>query len=608
MAALPPDHAERQPYVPTTSPASAFLWLGLTCLLLAAAAGAGAVLLSLGANALASTGWLMAVCLLAVGFLLLIAHARHPVWQQVANLNSPFSTGTTIKPGSRVSELGERQTDLWIAVTLAVVAVVPRAMTLTHSLWFDELWTLSFLRSGPLYALTHQAGYNNHLLNSLLGSLCLQVYGFVRGVDVAQTLPPAWVVRLPAFLFGVGAVPLLYAAVRAHCERPVAMAAAALLALSPAAVDYAGQSRGYTAMIFFAIAQALTLTRALRKGQPPDWVAWLLSAFLGTLAHLYFTLVVLTMGLLLLIQSLYHTLYWRDRRRARVAVEQAALMPLAWLLLVGAGYAGVWAMMRDTLQRQSATPPNALAHEVLLPTLQLWGGVPRDGWLGIFLVASLALSVLGVWYLLDRSLGAAVMLPLLLIAPPLIVELASPHDVYPRFFVFALPAFLTLIACGLWQTTRLTLGPKQEDSLWKEPLFFLLFVGFFLLTVPGLREIMRLPKQDYARAAQSAQARRGNTPVAAVGLGSPYLKLYAPNILLPKDVADLRRMAQGRSLLVLDTNLVSYPDMKFPPAVSFLREKGGTPVETFPGRLSDWPYHWLDGDSDILLYSLPPSP
>jgi hypothetical protein len=404
-----PDPIEHRPPAPPATQATAFLWLGLLCLLAAAATGIITAVTAAGAGASVQTEWIVALIVLVAGCILLLAQTRYLLWRQAVGIleTHPLIPAVLKKPdaAARIA----RRRELVLCLVLAAVAALPRIAPLLHSLWYDELWTLAFMRSGPVYAVTHQAGYNNHLLNSLLGSLCLRAYALVSG-GPAEGAMLALLARLPAFAFGIGAVVMLYIAARDHLETPAAAAAALLLAFSPMAIDLSAQTRGYSALIFFAIAQAYFLSAALRDTAAYAWVGWLLCAVLGTFAHLYFVLVVATDALFLLCLILWEATLHENRLRARALFEQSVMMALAWAALAGASYAGVWRTFLNVEERTAALSPMARAHDILVPTLQLWGGVPQRERLVLFLVVSAVCVALGLRYLAQRAPGAAIVL------------------------------------------------------------------------------------------------------------------------------------------------------------------------------------------------------
>jgi hypothetical protein len=564
-----------------------------------------------GQSASPASELVVALCLVISGIVLLAAHTRESFWRGAIG----FLTAPSEPRFRRPEEQATLRWDAFFLAALVVVAAIPRLFALSHSLWFDELWTLEFMRHGPLYAFSTQQSYNNHLLNSVLGSLCLQLYTlFTR--EPIPPLPPAWLVRLPAFMFGVCAPSMLYATARQHLARPAALAAAALLALSPAAVDFSAQARGYSALLFFTVAQAFFYGQALRTGAASAWVGWLACAVLGIASHLYFVCVVGVNLLFVALRAAWIATHLLDTARARAVFEQGVVLTLAWIPLALGCYALVRQEMLATAHRFAGMEPMARAHEILLPMLQLWGGVPRDGLLWVYYGACAACALLGIVHLARKPSGAAVYLPLLLVVPLLVVELAEPHYVYIRFFLFLLPAFVTLLACGLWELTLWALGPGPERAVYRALTLGVLTAGFFLLTLPGLREVMLLPKQDFAGAAERlrAEQERGRALVA-VGLGNNYFKAYGLRAALPGDEAQLRAIVQKlQSVRVVDSGLLANPRMPPPILPTYVHRYGTGPIFVFPGRYRGWPYRWLDGDSDVMVYQLnaaqlpPPSP
>src|SRR5258707_14845057 len=77
---------------------------------------------------------------------------------------SDVATKTTTKSGSTNTAtaklVGMFTADWWIdfrfAYILTLIAVIPRIYPLFNSLWYDEIWSLNFMRLGPVYAISHQ--------------------------------------------------------------------------------------------------------------------------------------------------------------------------------------------------------------------------------------------------------------------------------------------------------------------------------------------------------------------------------------------------------------------------------------------------------------------
>ena len=499
-----------------------------------------------------------------------------------------------------------RRVTVGFCLLLTILALIPRLLALRHSLWYDELWTTDFMRYGPVYALTHQQGYNNHLLNSLLGSLTLKARLLLTGVKPLDSTP-AELLRMPALLFGTLSVPMLFIAVKERIGLTAAVVSALLLALSPVAVDISAQTRAYSSIVFFTIAQAHWFGRALDRGLARDWSLWLLCSVVGVFAHLYMVFVIVVDGLFLL-AIVAGPLRRRDHPRAISLLKQGMVVFAAWSVLGAICYAGVIAALRSELSRQAGTQPMARAHQVIAPMLQMWGGVPEGTHKTLFYALAGGLCVCGIWYLARERRATGLYLILLLIVPPLLVEAAHPHYVYPRFFSFALPAFLTIIACGSWQIGLWAAHFAGERSkVWlRGSAIGGLTALFCAVTLSGLRAVVTLPKQDYANAAErmKVEQRKGEALIG-IGMGCEYFTIYGLHPDYPRSEAELARIVRAHgSALIADTDLVVNNSEPTPLRSQFVRRYAGAPIAVFPGRNADWKHRWLDGNSDIKIYRL----
>src|SRR5262249_18822170 len=159
-------------------------------------------------------------------------------------------------------------------------------------------------------------------------------------------------------------------------------------------------------------------------------------------------------------------------------------------------------------------------------------------------------------------------------------------------------------ACGLWELALWALGPRPERAVYQALTLGVLTAGVFLLTLPGLREVMLLPKQDYAGAAARLKVGqdRGRALVA-VGLGNNYFASNGLRVALPGDETQLRAIVQKqKSVLAADSALVANPRKPPPILPTYVRRYGTGPIFVFPGRYRGWAYRWLDGDSDVTVY------
>lgn len=74
-----------------------------------------------------------------------------------------------------------------------------------------------------------------------------------------------WILRMPAFLFGVAAIPVFYYFSRSLAEQKTALVAATLLALSPVALYYSQEARMYSLFLFLSLISFIAALRLAEK-------------------------------------------------------------------------------------------------------------------------------------------------------------------------------------------------------------------------------------------------------------------------------------------------------------------------------------------------------
>ena len=138
----------------------------------------------------------------------------------------------------------------------------------------------------------------------------------------------AWTVRLPAVIFGIASIPLLFLVGRAVATTREGLLAAAFLAVSYHHVWFSQNARGYTALLFWTLLCTLLFYRGLERRRWPPFLAYAVAAALGAYTHLTFVFVVVSHAaavLLLAAQSF---------RGGREALSWLA-MPIAAIVLSG---------------------------------------------------------------------------------------------------------------------------------------------------------------------------------------------------------------------------------------------------------------------------------
>ena len=160
-----------------------------------------------------------------------------------------------------------------VLAALTVLAFGLRARGLREGLYIDEQLTLMDV-SG----------------RDLVGVLDIVANG-PRG-DPVEKNPPlffvlAWLsvkvgepttsVRLPSLVFGTACVPLVFLIGRRTVGRAAGLVAAGLMALSPFAIYYGIEARGYALLMFLSALSTLLLLKAVELRRPAWWVGYALA-------------------------------------------------------------------------------------------------------------------------------------------------------------------------------------------------------------------------------------------------------------------------------------------------------------------------------------------
>jgi 4-amino-4-deoxy-L-arabinose transferase-like glycosyltransferase len=451
-----------------------------------------------------------------------------------------------------------------ICGALFVASLLLRLPGLSQGLWFDEVWMLVDFVRRPLGTVV--ASYptdNHHPLYTLLAWGCARLFG-----------EHAWTLRLPALLFGAASVPALYLFARRVAPGPraerAALFASALLAASPHHVLFSQNARGYTAMLFFALAasEAALARKPVRQG-----IALALSAY----AHLTGAFVALGhVGAWMLARG-------RDRSASRAPLAGAAIGGLLALALHAPMLPD---MARFFLGREN---PFAAQAEWTSP---LWTIAEAARSLGFGLVPGLlalaagaavaALGVASLWRR-DREAAAIAVLPA---AACGLVLLAMGRNLWPRSFFFA-AGFGALVAAEGFLAIADRLLPRIADAL---------AAAAVVASLALLPRVWNVPKQDFAAARDFAlSARAAGEPVLTVGLASFPYEAYYGGGFTPVDTREAleRELEAGREALVITTFPIYLRSRR--PEIARVLDERGEEIGRFRGSV---------GDGDVVVLRL----
>ncbi len=468
---------------------------------------------------------------------------------------------------SKTDRAGARRWGVAVLATLALAAAL-RFTGLNSGLWFDEIATLVESVRLPLSRiLTEFPGVNAHPLFSVLAHVSLQIFG-----------ESAWALRLPAALFGVATVGMVYVLAVRLTSRPEAWAGAALLATSYHHIWFSQNARGYTLLGFLTLLSTHLLLRALdAEGRPRDYVLYALACAAGVYTHL--TMAFVVAGHALVIMAGW-TMAWRPAATVPVTPVLSAWTGAAMLsaLAYAPFMANLVAVMGVDAPRQAAQVATASwALSEAVRQLLSGAGVPA----ALTVVALAAAGAVSVWR--RHPLAFALLVAPGAITAAIIVALGQP--LRPRFFfflggtavIFAGRGIGVLVDALAWRRA----GRRERSSMAMAGVT----MGLVALSALGLPRNYRLPKQDFEGAVRFLDAAEAQgARVTAAGPACFPLEAYFDRASWRclQTIEDWREVTTDTVRVLVVHTLTDYVD---DPALRAQLRTACSDVERFPGTL-----------------------
>ncbi|MFN2431805.1 MAG: glycosyltransferase family 39 protein [Gemmatimonadota bacterium] len=420
-------------------------------------------------------------------------------------------------------------TGTWVALALVTaLAAVLRAAGSDRELWWDEVYSLVDSVRRPLgELLTVFRDDNQHPLYAVLAHLSI---GFLGETP--------WTFRLPALLFGVASVPLLFALGASLTSRREALLSATLLAVSYHHVWFSQNARGYTALAFWTLLTTLLLLRLVREPRRRWIAAYAGAAALGTYTHLTMAFVLASHAVvcaLLLVAPA-----WLQSERPRAVLSALALAAAATLAL----YAPMLGEVRDFFLHRPSTLRGISTPGWALRTAL--GGLQIGLGTGTGVAAAGVLFACGAAsFLAHRRLAFA------LFVLPGVLTLAGTIGVrgtmYPRYLFFLVGFGILLIVRGafalpgLFAQRRLAVPSRSPGGAAATVLVALMI----LVSALSLARNYRYPKQDFGGAVRFVEERRaeGDAVVTAGVVDYPLREVYGrrwPSVESAEQLDELR--------------------------------------------------------------------
>lgn len=461
----------------------------------------------------------------------------------------------------------------WWVVAITILAAVLRVYGIDGELWLDEVNArLLYRDASPVQIFVSYVTSNNHLLYTLLVKLVVALLG-----------EREWVMRLPAVIFGIATIPVMYRASRLVLSRWSSLAAAALLAVSYHHVFFSQNARAYSAYLLFSLTASFFLTRALQDDRLRAWafyVATTLLNFSATLIAAFVFAAHLVAGAIavLALMRVTKTIPRLVIRVAAVAAVTgffgfqlyAAALPqmLIYMRLVyvdpAAGFAPLsWEFVRALAEGLSAGYGAGWVMAAAVPALAIGGAgfvsLLRRNWAFV-----LTLTLPGV------LLGAFLILRALVISP--------------RFFLLALPLGIMCGTRGLEIAFAIVAG-RWVDRRRVTALATAAVVLMAAASLWSLRRYYAVPKQAFRASLVHIQSSRApGDIIIVVHLAAGGYEFYAPKFGL-RDGEDFFLV---RTVERLDRVLAAHPGRRAIAVTTFPRALRLTVPDLADRIARDW--------------------
>lgn len=462
---------------------------------------------------------------------------------------------------------------------LSVIALILRSLNLNSDLWVDEVYTLlDFVRQPVGEILTSFPSQNQHMLFSLLAHASIGAFG-----------ETAWALRLPSVLFGAASIWALFFLARSLFDTRQAFLACVLMTVSYHHVWFSQNARGYMGLLFFVLLATWFWFEALRKNHWHWWFSYSAAVVLGMWIHMTMAFLVAVHGLVYLAFLLFPKL--SGDARSLSLERRAGVRPfIAWILSVTVTmqlYAlALPQFLRSALHEESRnsewTNPIWVVTEIL-QNLSI-------GFIGSAAVlAGGALVAFGCWKLWQRNRRMI----LWMILPPVLAGvfmLALGHNLFPRFFFFAMGFGLLIVVHGASEMPKSVsekLGVFKESGRLSAAAGVSMVVLMILVSAVTVPRNYALPKQDFSGARNYVENNRlPEEKIVAVSIaGEMYQRYFAPQWAKAETSADLENFQkEGEDLWLIYT---LSPEIKaFHPNMWQAIKTNYEVVRVFPGTLN----------------------
>ena len=394
---------------------------------------------------------------------------------------------------------------------MVLLATLLRVYQLNSGLWYDEIITLLDSVRLPLWEIvTTYPGNNDHLLYSVLANLSINLFG-----------EEPWSLRLPAVIFGVASIPMLYVLGNSVTNRFETLLATSIMVVSYHHIWFSQNARGYTILLFLVLLASYLIIRWWVHGKKFHYVAYAVIAAAGAYTHLTMVVVVITHAVIC-----SAAMYAAYRASGAMRDWKAPVMGflgggILTLLLYSPLFLDMTQFFTETAEAQPVVTP-------------LWAILAAISGLELAFGAIWIVAVGAIFFsagILSYFRQSPVIVSLFLLPAPvtLMLGVAMGRPIFPRFifFVFGFGLLIAVrgaVAIGEWAANRVAAGPPGTKPAGVQRAGMIMAA---VLTVAAIAQSLRSlpygyenPKQDYATAVAFASEKQAMGDTVAV-IGKP---------------------------------------------------------------------------------------
>ncbi len=394
--------------------------------------------------------------------------------------------------------------------------------------WFDEIATYVNYSNMPFGKLiTTYDSQNNHILYTIFAHASERIFG--EGV---------WALRLPAVIFGVGSLLLLYVFAREVTDIREALLSTLLLSFSYHHIWFSQNARGYSGLLFWTLLSSWFFIRGFRRDSPFIWTGYAIAIALGAYTHMTMFFVIIAHFFIYMMVCVNN----RDRSNRWLGFYfgfcLGGILTLTLYSFVMPQILGgtMWEGAKKTITAWR-NPLWMLTEIATAMKISFVSGV----------AALMALLILGIGvfsYIRSEPIVIMLLFLPLIIGFALIVLLG--HPLFPRLFFFTIGFGIVVVVRGVILSGTMigsAIGLNRDRSILLGTGFSLILFFLFLITLPRVY----LPKQDYLGALRFVQEEeRPGDVVLTLGITStfPYRYFYKAGW---ETVDTLERLSRVRS-------------------------------------------------------------